>query len=105
MAKPAPYLDLPAFYQRKPDLFRGGLANLRFTLLPADVTSFQCGRYEAISPILKSEFAQWLTAEIKVAAILASAFYAEGRESGIVRSCFSKQDKTLQLALERPARL
>ena len=105
MANPAPYLQLPAFYQRKRDLFRDGLAGSRFTLLPADGTYFQCVRYDAISSILESEFAQWLTADIKVAAIPVSAFYAEGRESGIVRFCFAKQDDTLRLALERLAKL
>ncbi len=105
MADPAPYLELPAFYQRKRDLFRAGLANSRFTLLPADGTYFQCVRYDAISPIPESEFAQWLTTEIKVAAIPVSAFYAQGRESGIVRFCFAKQDETLRLALARLAGL
>ena len=105
MANPAPYLQLPAFYQRKRDLFRDALAGSRFTLLPADGTYFQCVRYDAISSILESEFAQWLTADIKVAAIPVSAFYAEGRESGIVRFCFAKQDDTLRLALERLAKL
>jgi methionine aminotransferase len=105
MASPAPYLELPAFYQRKRDLFRAGLEGSRFTLLPADGTYFQCVRYDAISPILESEFAQWLTTEVKVAAIPVSAFYSQGTESGIVRFCFAKQDETLRLALERLARL
>jgi methionine aminotransferase len=105
MADPAPYRDLPAFYQRKRDLFRDGLKNSRFTLLPADGTYFQCVRYDAISSILEAEFAQWLTTEIKVAAIPVSAFYSGARESGIVRFCFAKQDQTLALALERLARL
>jgi methionine transaminase len=105
MLNPAPYRDLAAFYQRKRDLFREGLKGSRFTLLPADGTYFQCVRYEAISSILESEFAQWLTAEIKVAAIPVSTFYSQGRESGIVRFCFAKKDETLRLALERLARL
>ncbi|NHZ38010.1 pyridoxal phosphate-dependent aminotransferase [Massilia rubra] len=105
MADPAPYLDLPAFYQRKRDLFRDGLKGSRFTLLPADGTYFQCVRYDAMSPMPESEFAQWLTTEIKVAAIPVSAFYSKGQESGIVRFCFAKQDDTLRLALERLARL
>ncbi len=105
MADPAPYLDLPRFYQRKRDLFREGLAGSRFTLLPADGTYFQCVRYDAISSLPESAFAQWLTSEIKVAAIPVSAFYAEGRESGIVRFCFAKQDDTLQGALARLAKL
>jgi methionine aminotransferase len=105
MADPAPYLGLPAFYQRKRDLFRTGLEQTRFTLLPADGTYFQCVRYDAISSILESEFAGWLTTEIGVAAIPVSAFYRGGRESGIVRFCFAKKDETLRLALERLARI
>jgi methionine aminotransferase len=105
MADPAPYLDLPAFYQSKRDLFREGLAQTRFTLLPADGTYFQCVKYDQISTMPEAEFAQWLTTEIKVAAIPVSAFYSEGKESGIVRFCFAKQDETLRLALERLAKL
>ena len=105
MQDPAPYLDLPAFYQRKRDLFRAGLASTRFTLLPADGTYFQCVRYEGISDLGESEFAQWLTREIKVAAIPVSAFYSQPRESGIVRFCFAKQDETLRLALERLSKI
>ncbi|WP_300759744.1 pyridoxal phosphate-dependent aminotransferase [Janthinobacterium sp.] len=103
MADPQPYLDLPAFYQRKRDLFRDGLAGSRFTLLPADGTYFQCVRYDAISQQSEAQFAEWLTSEIKVAAIPVSAFYAQGKESGIVRFCFAKQDDTLRLALSRLA--
>jgi methionine aminotransferase len=105
MANPAPYLELPAFYQRKRDLFREGLKDSRFTLLPADGTYFQCAKYDAISPILEAEFAQWLTTEIKVAAIPVSAFYSQPTESGIVRFCFAKKDETLRLALERLVRI
>ena len=105
MSDPAPYLELPSFYQRKRDLFREGLANSRFALLPADGTYFQCVRYDAISSKPELEFAEWLTAEIKVAAIPVAEFYAQGQESGIVRFCFAKQDETLRLALERLARL
>jgi methionine aminotransferase len=101
MRDPAPYLELPAFYQRKRDLFRAGLASTRFTLLPADGTYFQCVRYEGISDLGESDFAQWLTREIKVAAIPVSAFYSRPRESGIVRFCFAKQDETLRMALAR----
>ena len=103
MRDPAPWRDLPAFYQRKRDLFRAGLANTRFTLLPADGTYFQCVRYDGISDLSESEFAQWLTREIKVAAIPVSAFYSKPTESGIVRFCFAKKDETLNGALERLA--
>jgi len=105
MRDPAPWRDLPAFYQRKRDLFREGLAQTRFSLLPADGTYFQCVRYEGISDLSESEFAQWLTREIKVAAIPVSAFYSKPTESGIVRFCFAKKDETLALALERLSRI
>jgi methionine aminotransferase len=105
MRDPAPWRDLPTFYQRKRDLFRAGLARTRFTLLPADGTYFQCVRYEGISDLSESEFAQWLTREVKVAAIPVSAFYSRPKESGIVRFCFAKKDETLALALERLAKV
>jgi methionine aminotransferase len=105
MRDPAPWRDLPAFYQRKRDLFRDGLAQTRFSLLPADGTYFQCVRYDGISDLSESAFAQWLTREIKVAAIPVSAFYSRPTESGIVRFCFAKKDETLALALERLAQV
>ena len=105
MADPQPYLQLPAFYQHKRDLFRAGLAASRFELLPADGTYFQCVRYGAISDLPEAAFAEWLTAEIKVAAIPVAPFYRTGVESGVVRFCFAKQDETLRLALDRLARV
>jgi methionine aminotransferase len=105
MRDPAPWRDLPTFYQRKRDLFRAGLAGTRFTLLPADGTYFQCVRYDGISDLSESAFAQWLTREVKVAAIPVSAFYSRPTESGIVRFCFAKKDETLALALERLAKV
>ena len=101
MADPQPYLGLSDFYQRKRDLFRAGLAQTRLRLLPADGTYFQCVDYRAVSSMPEAQFAQWLTSELKVAAIPVSAFYTSGKESGIVRFCFAKQDETLQLALAR----
>lgn len=100
MRNPAPYLELPAFYQRKRDLFRNGLKNSRFTLLPSDGTYFQCVDYSAISTLNEAQFSQFLTAEIGVAAIPVSAFYHQPKESGIVRFCFAKKDETLQTALQ-----
>jgi len=102
---PAPWRDLPAFYQAKRDLFRAGLAASRFTLLPSDGTYFQCVRYDAVSDLSEVDFARWLTSEVKVAAIPVSVFYSQPTESKVVRFCFAKKDETLRLALERLARL
>jgi methionine aminotransferase len=105
MADPAPYLELPAFYEHKRNRFRAGLEKTRFTLLPASGTYFQCVDYRAVSDLSELEFAKWLTTEIGVAAIPVSAFYQQPKESGIVRFCFAKRDQTLDLALERLASL
>ena len=105
LANPAPYLDLPAFYQQKRDFFRDGLKNSRFKLLPAQGTYFQCVDYSAISDQSELDFARWLTSEIGVAAIPLSGFYQQATESGIVRFCFAKQEQTLQEALTRLSRI
>jgi methionine aminotransferase len=105
LSNPAPYMDLPAFYQRKRDLFRAGLQGSRLRLLPSEGTYFQCVDISAISDLSDSDFCLWLTREIGVAAIPLSAFYADGFDQRVVRFCFAKQDATLQSALERLKKL
>ena len=102
---PAPYLGLPAFYQRKRDLFREGLARTRLKLLPSEGSYFQSVDYRAVSDLKEADFCQWLTREVGVAAIPLSAFYDNGFEQGIARLCFAKKDETLRAALDRLARL
>jgi methionine transaminase len=109
MANPAPYVDLPAFYQRKRDLFRHGLAQTRFRLLPGQGTYFQCVGIESLTvperDLPDSDFCQWLTREVGVAAIPLSAFYGHGFDQRVVRFCFAKRDDTLRAALDRLAKL
>lgn len=101
MADPKPYLELPAFYQRKRDLFREGLARTKFKLLPSEGTYFQCVDISAVSDLGETEFCKWLTTEVGVAAIPLSAFYGNGFDQRVVRFCFAKQDATLNAALQR----
>jgi methionine transaminase len=109
MADPKPYLELPAFYQRKRDLFRQGLAQTKFRLLPSEGTYFQCVDISGLSvpekQLGEAEFCKWLTTDVGVAAIPLSAFYGEGFDQQVIRFCFAKKDETLQLALQRLARL
>ncbi|MCB2002657.1 MAG: aminotransferase class I/II-fold pyridoxal phosphate-dependent enzyme, partial [Rhodoferax sp.] len=109
MAEPRHYLELPAFYQRKRDLFRAGLAQTRFRLLPSEGSYFQCVDITGLAvperTLPDGEFCQWLTSEIGVAAIPLSAFYGNGFDQHVVRFCFAKKDETLHAALERLARL
>ncbi len=109
MADPAPYLELPAFYAAKRDLFRQGLARTRFKMLAGEGTYFQCVDYSELAvperSLSEADFCQWLTREVGVAAIPLSAFYGDGFDQHVVRFCFAKKDETLRLALDRLARL
>ncbi len=109
MKNPAPYLELPGFYQKKRDLFRAGLARTHFKLLPAQGTYFQCASIEDLKVaerhLSEADFCTWLTSEIGVAAIPLSAFYADAFDQKTIRFCFAKKDETLQTALERLAKL
>ena len=109
MQNPAPYLELPAFYDAKRQLFRDGLANTKFKLLPCEGTYFQCVSIADLAvperDLPDADFCQWLTREIGVAAIPLSAFYGDGFDQKVIRFCFAKKDETLVAALERLASL
>ena len=109
MQNPAPYLELPAFYDAKRQLFRDGLANTKFRLLPCEGTYFQCVSIADLAvperDLPDADFCQWLTREIGVAAIPLSAFYGDGFDQKVIRFCFAKKDETLVAALERLASL
>lgn len=99
------YLALPSFYQDKRDFFSRGLERTSFKLLPSPATYFQCVNYTKLNipqaKMSEANFCSWLTAEVGVAAIPLSAFYSKPVESGVIRFCFAKEEKTLSAALER----
>ena len=101
MANPQPYTNLPAFYQRKRDLFLDGLKQTRLKPLHTQGSYFQLVDYSAVSDLPEADFCLWLTRKMGVAAIPLSAFYVDGFEQQLVRLCFAKSDETLQLALQR----
>ncbi|HLL11777.1 MAG TPA: pyridoxal phosphate-dependent aminotransferase [Rubrivivax sp.] len=105
MADPQPYLELPAFYQRKRDFFLQGLSATRLRPLQTQGSYFQLVDYSAISSLSEADFCQWLTREVGVAAIPMSAFYEGGFEQGLVRLCFAKREDTLATALQRLRKL
>ena len=105
LANPTPYESLPAFYQRKRDLFLTGLRQTRLTPLHSAGTYFQCVDYREVSDLGEAAFCEWLTRTVGVAAIPLSAFYEGGFEQGIARLCFAKEDQTLELALQRLSKL
>jgi methionine transaminase len=105
MANPAPYLELPAFYQRKRDLFLDGIRKTRLKPLHTQGSYFQCVDISAVSDLNEADFCQWLTREIGVAAIPLSTFYGNHFDQRVVRFCFAKKDETLHSALARLATL
>ena len=109
LADPAPYRSLPAFYAAKRDLFRQGLEQTRFKLLPSEGSYFQCVDISELAvperDLPEAAFCQWLTSEMGVAAIPLSAFYGNGFDQKVIRFCYAKKDDTLAAALQRLARL
>ena len=102
---PQHYLDLPAFYQAKRDLFRDLIADSKFTLLPVRGAYFQVVDYSAISDRDDLNFCEWLIHHAGVAAIPVSAFYESPPATRLVRLCFAKSEETLRAAAQRLCRL
>ena len=93
--EPNHYLQLPAFYQAKRDLFNTAMSDSGFALVPSAGTYFQLADYSNLSDLDDVAFSTFLTQEIGVAAIPISAFYEQPPDDRIVRFCFAKEDDTL----------
>ena len=99
--EPQHYLQLPAFYKAKRDLFCSLIKDSRFQFTPAKGTYFQLVDYSAISDLPDTEFCLWLIKEAGVAAIPVSVFCETPPNMRLVRFCFAKGDETLRNAAER----
>lgn len=95
------YLSLPRFMQQKRDYFIELMKNTKFDLLPTHGSYFVCASYGRISDEGDKDLAIRLTKEAGVATIPVSAFYHDAKDDKVVRFCFSKQNRTLQQAVER----
>ena len=105
LAEPSHWRELGAFYQRKRDLFRAGLAATRLEPLPCSGTYFQLVSTRRVSDEPDRTLAERITREHGVASIPVSAFYGDGRQDGVLRFCFAKSDDTLEQACERLAKV
>jgi methionine aminotransferase len=92
------YLQLPAFYEAKRNLFVERLKGSRFTFTPAAGTYFQLLNYADISSESDTELAVKWTKEQKITGIPCSVFYPEGLDQQVIRFCFAKNDETLVAA-------
>jgi methionine transaminase len=93
--------ELPAFFQRKRDLFLQLMEGSRFRPLPCRGSYFQLMDYSAIGDLADADFAIWLTREHGVASIPTSPMLYTTRAPQVVRFCFAKTDETLERAAER----
>ncbi len=100
LKNPEHYLGLSDFFQRKRDLFLGGLKESRFTFTPSKGTYFQLLNFSAISDESDIVFSERLTKEMGVASIPISVFNKHLEDHSLLRFCFAKTDDTLQKAVE-----
>ncbi|MFT3735849.1 MAG: methionine aminotransferase [Rhodocyclaceae bacterium] len=99
---PTHWQSLPAFFESRRDRLASGLREAGFQLTPSRGTYFQLADYRSIRDDLDDvAFARWLTIERGVACIPVSVFHADGRQQGLVRFCFAKQEATLDAAIAR----
>ncbi|WP_020602435.1 methionine aminotransferase [Spirosoma spitsbergense] len=104
LRNPAPYEALPAFYQRKRDLFLQSIHHSRFQFVPSEGTFFQNVSYAGITSEPDYDLAVRLTRDIGVASIPVSVFYHDRTDHKTLRFCFAKDDETLVQAGERLTR-
>lgn len=91
--------DSCALLNGKRDLLHRLLADTPLNIIaPAAGSYFQVADYSTWKDMPDTAFAQWLTKEAGVATIPLSAFYKDGTDNKLVRFCFAKEDKTLQIA-------
>jgi len=101
VSDPQFYEDLPAFYQRKRDLFCSLLTESRFRLHPATSTFFQIVDYSEISDEDDVALAKRWTQDIGVASIPLTVFCDQPFTGTRLRFCFAKDDATLTAACDK----
>ena len=92
--------QLGAFYKQKRDLFRTGMKNSKFELLPCEGTYFQLASYAKYTQSSDVDFCHKLVEEFKLAAIPVSVFSARKESRKVIRFCFAKENETLTKATE-----
>ena len=95
------YLELPAFYQKKRDLFLKGLALTPLQFQPSQGSFFQLATYGHLSKKSDLLVAEQMTRQLKVASIPVSVFYSTGQDHQVLRFCFAKKEEELEEALLR----
>lgn len=100
LEEPVRYLELPAFYQEKRDLFLELIKDSRFKGSPSKGTYFQVLDYSAITDEYDLDYTERLVKEKGIAAIPMSVFNEDQLDQKVLRFCFAKTDDTLKRAAE-----
>lgn len=99
MQNPEHHEQLGAFYQGLRDVFRAGLQGSSWGLVPCRGTYFQLLKVpKSLQGYGDLEAAEWLCQEKGIALIPMSPFYADGRNTGLLRACFAKPVEILEEA-------
>lgn len=99
------YLEVSDFFQSKKDFFHNLMKNTRFDLLPCNGSYFQSVQYSKISDEKDIDLAMRIIKEFGVAGIPVSAFYSKGTDYKVLRFCFAKRQETLELAVNKLAKV
>jgi len=100
------YEQLRRDYTARRDLLAGALAAAGLPTLPIQGSYFLLTDVQGMGFPDDVSFCRYLTAEVGVAAIPPSAFYADpSRAPLLARFCFAKKEETLRAAAERLQRL
>ena len=102
---PHHYRELPAFYEKKRDLFCHLVKKSRFTFSPAAGTFFQVLDYSDISDEDDVSYSRRLTKDIGVASIPISVFCEHRPPGRKLRFCFAKDDAVLEEAANKLCQL
>ena len=98
LIEPDKYLSLGGFYQNKRDVFLAAISGSKFKIIPSHGTYFQLLDYSEITAENDINFAERLVLEYGIAAIPVSVFYNSPLDEKVLRFCFAKKEKTLNLA-------
>jgi methionine aminotransferase len=99
------YVQLGAFLQQKRDYLKTGMQQTKFKALPSYGSYFQLYSYHDITDENEKDFAIRLTKEYGVATIPTAAFYKNETDNKVLRFCFSKNENTLEEAVNRLVKL
>ncbi len=100
------YEELRRDYTARRDFLAGALAAAGLPTLPIQGSYFLLTDVQGMGFPDDVSFCRYLTAEVGVAAIPPSAFYADPTRAPLLaRFCFAKREETLQAAAERLQRL